>query len=96
LPVVRLIDGASEPVDRPGCVLCGRPTYDPDKRSAPWARAVMIGRHVLVCPDCQRDRTDWADDLDRCADCGGTRLTVQLGEVVCRGCGRREAARAGA
>ena len=94
--VVRLFDGASEPLDRPGCVLCGRPTFDPDKRSAPWARAVMGGRQVLVCPDCQRDRTDWADGLDRCANCHGTRLSVQVGEVVCRACGHTEPARAGA
>ena len=25
---------------RPGCFLCGRPTYDPDKRATPWVRAV--------------------------------------------------------
>jgi DNA-directed RNA polymerase subunit RPC12/RpoP len=46
----------------------------------------MGGRQVLVCPDCQQ-RPDWADGLDRCARCGATRLSVQLGEVVCRACG---------
>ncbi|HUL85549.1 MAG TPA: hypothetical protein VLX89_08565 [Actinomycetota bacterium] len=83
---MRPFDGASGPGDRPRCVLCGRPTYDPDKRSAPWARAAMGGRQVLVCPECQQ-RPDWADGLDRCARCGATRLSVQLGEVVCRACG---------
>jgi predicted amidophosphoribosyltransferase len=90
LCAVRPFDGASEPGDRPGCVLCGRPTFDPDKRSVPWARAAMGGRQVLVCPICQSERPDWAEGLDRCAACGGTRLSVQLGEVVCRACGHTE------
>ncbi len=34
-------------------MLCGRPTYDPDKRERPWARGVAGGRQVLVCPSCQ-------------------------------------------
>ena len=83
---VRPFDGASEPGDRPGCVRCGRPTYDPDKRSVPWARAVLGGRQVLVCPSCQAVE-GWTDGLDRCAACGATRLSVQLGQVVCRACG---------
>ncbi|MBI4259996.1 MAG: hypothetical protein HY658_05470 [Actinobacteria bacterium] len=71
-----------------GCVLCGRPTFDPDKRERPWARAVSDGRQVLVCPVCQAERPDWADRLERCRSCGATRLSVTLGEVVCRACGR--------
>jgi rubredoxin len=47
---------------------------------------------VLVCPDCQRDRADWTAGLDRCGACGGTRLSVTLGEVVCRSCGHTVAA----
>jgi hypothetical protein len=94
LVTVRSLDGALSPSDRPGCSRCGRPTYDPDKRGVPWVRAVVSGRQVLICPECQRDVADWAEGLDRCAACGGTRLSVQLGDVVCRSCGHME--RAGA
>ena len=82
------------PPDRPGCFHCHRPTFDPDKRAMPWARAVAGGVQILVCPDCQHDRPDWAESLDRCEDCGSTRLSVTLGDVVCRACGH--AAKAGA
>lgn len=71
----------------PTCLLCGRPTYDPDKRERPWARGVRHGQQVLICPTCQAERPDWAESLDRCERCGGTRLGVMLGEVVCRACG---------
>jgi hypothetical protein len=90
---VRPLDGPHAPVDRPACWRCGRPTYDPDKRSVPWARAVAGGRQVLICPSCQAE-PGWADGLDRCASCGGTRLSIQLGDVVCRACGHT--AKAGA
>ena len=93
LGVVSPLDGFHEPEQRPVCWRCGRPTYDPDKRSVPWARAVAGGRQVLICPECQAE-PDWADGLDRCASCGGTRLSIQLGEVVCRACGHT--AKAGA
>ncbi|HEY1331537.1 MAG TPA: hypothetical protein VGH10_08700 [Actinomycetota bacterium] len=73
---------------RAGCWLCGRPTFDPDKKQPQWARGVAGGRQVLVCPQCQSERTGWADGLDRCEQCGGTRLSAMLGEVVCRACGR--------
>jgi len=69
------------------CALCGRPTYDPDKRERPWARAVSGGSQVLICPRCQSDRTDWSSSLDRCQECGAIRLSAMLGEVVCRACG---------
>jgi len=72
---------------RTGCLLCGRPTYDPDRKERPWSRGVSGGRQVLVCPVCQVDRPDWADRLDRCETCGSTRLSATLGEVVCRQCG---------
>jgi predicted amidophosphoribosyltransferase len=67
--------------------LCARPTYDPDKRERAWSRAVADGRQVLICPVCQADRPDWAAGLDRCERCGSTRLSVMLGEVICRQCG---------
>jgi hypothetical protein len=88
--------GPVSPGDRPGCFLCGRATYDPDKRGTPWVRAVAAGRQVLICPECQRDRPGWAESLDRCGACGGTRLSVMLGDVVCRACGHTEPANAGA
>ena len=69
------------------CALCGRPTYDPDKRERPWARAVSRGQQVLICPTCQSDRPDWAASLDTCQQCGAIRLSAMLGEAVCRACG---------
>ena len=74
-------------IQRAGCYLCGRPTFDPDKRERPWARAVSGGRQVLVCPACQETRSDWSAGLDRCERCGATRLSAMLGEIVCRACG---------
>jgi uncharacterized protein (DUF983 family) len=70
-----------------GCLLCGRPTFDPDKRERPWVRAVAKGHQVLICPRCQSETPDWMDRLDRCDRCGSTRLSAMLGEVVCRQCG---------
>jgi predicted amidophosphoribosyltransferase len=69
-------------------MVCGRPTYDPDKRERPWARAVRGGRQVLVCPSCQAERPTWTEEVDHCPECGSTRLSVTLGELTCRGCGR--------
>lgn len=69
------------------CSLCGRPTYDPDKRDRPWVRGVSEGRHALVCPSCQKEREDWSARLDRCGSCGSTRLSMTLGQVLCRACG---------
>jgi len=77
---------------RTGCYLCGRATYDPNKRSRPWVRAVADGRQVLVCPRCQEDGVDWSAGLDRCGRCGGTRLSAMLGEIVCRACGQVQGA----
>ena len=42
---------------------------------------------MLVCPRCQVERVDWMENLDRCERCGSTRLSVMIGEVVCRQCG---------
>lgn len=69
------------------CLLCGRPTYDPDKRSRTWVRGVSNGAQALVCPECQATRPDWAATLDRCERCGSHRLSLTLGEVTCRACG---------
>ena len=84
MPVSRVGEPGSQ---RTGCYLCGRPTYDPDKRSRPWARGAADGRQVLVCPVCQQERSDWEAGLDRCERCGSVRLSAMLGEVVCRACG---------
>jgi hypothetical protein len=79
-------DVAKDP-SRPKCFLCGRQTFDPDKRGRQWVRAAVGGEQVLVCPSCQEDRPDWAIQLDRCEVCGASRLSVMLGQVVCRACG---------
>ena len=49
-------------------------------------RAVSGGKQVLLCPACQVERPDWAEGLDRCRACGQTRLSAQLGGVVCDEC----------
>ena len=69
------------------CFVCGRPTYDPDKRERPRARGVIGGKLALICPTCQQERPDWPSLLDRCARCGETRLSVTLGTIHCRACG---------
>jgi hypothetical protein len=76
-----------ERVNDPACWLCGRPTYDPGKKDLQWSRGVAGGRQVLVCPACQIERADWRAELDRCVACGSVRLSLMLGEVVCRACG---------
>ena len=49
--------------------------------------AVEKREQVLICPDCQASDPGWAASLDRCPDCGSTRLKMMLGSVVCRACG---------
>ena len=71
----------------PACRFCGRRTFDPDKKERPWARGVVGGRQVLVCPQCQDERPGWVDELDRCEECGETRLSAMLERIVCRACG---------
>jgi uncharacterized Zn finger protein (UPF0148 family) len=74
------------------CYRCGTRQVDPARGPSPWKRGVRENRQVLICPRCQSGR-DWASDLDRCPDCGGTRLVRRLGEVECRDCGQvRESA----
>jgi hypothetical protein len=70
------------------CVRCGRLQSDPRKGAEPWARAVVGGRQVLICPACQARDPGWPETLDRCPSCGATRLSVVLGSTVCRACGR--------
>jgi len=87
LPLVSSTEEPVAPEHAPTCFLCGRPTYDPDKRERPWVRATSGGSQVLICPRCQEERPDWAVQLDRCESCGATRLSAMLGQVVCRACG---------
>ena len=54
---------------RTGCFVCGRATYDPDKREGYWTRGVRGGHLVLICPSCQLSR-EWRSQLDRCEQCG--------------------------
>ncbi|QKW37809.1 hypothetical protein HUT06_30525 [Actinomadura sp. NAK00032] len=68
------------------CYRCGARQTDPVRGASPWKRGVKAERQVLVCPSCQAAR-DWADDLDRCSECGSAALVCRLGEVECRGCG---------
>lgn len=69
------------------CYICGRIQDDPPKAvPSPWARAVVEGRQVLVCPVCQREHPDWTEGAERCPDCGSHKLLIQLGFRVCRAC----------
>jgi hypothetical protein len=85
--MLRLVSGAVEEQDQPSCLVCGRPTYDPEKSERPWARGVAGGRLVLICPRCQSDSAAWIERLDRCGNCGSTRLNVTLDRLICRECG---------
>jgi predicted amidophosphoribosyltransferase len=68
------------------CHRCGRIQTDPVKGASPWGRGVLRGEQVLVCPACQAEDSAWMEELDRCPRCGGTRLSVVMGSVVCRSC----------
>jgi hypothetical protein len=69
------------------CHRCGRIQTDPVKGASPWARGVMDGEQILLCPECQRADPTWTQRLDQCPACGSTRLSVVLGSTVCRECG---------
>ncbi|MGH2772174.1 MAG: hypothetical protein ACRDIU_03420 [Actinomycetota bacterium] len=71
-----------------GCNICGRIQTDPVKGASPWGRMVLKGEQVLICPDCQKKDPSWATGADRCRFCGSTRLSIVLGSLVCRGCGK--------
>jgi hypothetical protein len=69
------------------CYRCGKVQTDPGKGEAPWGRGVLRGRQVLICPACQAAEPQWMDALDRCVNCGSTRLSIVMGSAVCRQCG---------
>lgn len=71
------------------CLLCGRGATDPAKGPSRWARAVVDGEQVLVCPDCQQEHPGWIDRAEACPACGSKRLSKALGDRVCRACGRQ-------
>jgi predicted amidophosphoribosyltransferase len=69
------------------CYRCGRVQTDPVKGASPWARGVVKKEQILICPDCQQEHPQWTGELDRCPSCGGTRLSMVMGSLVCRQCG---------
>jgi hypothetical protein len=69
------------------CYRCGRIQTDPVKGASPWARGVIKSEQILMCPPCQSENPEWSQELDRCEKCGGTRLSVVMGSIVCRACG---------
>ena len=72
------------------CYRCSKVQTDPDpqRREPPWGRGVVKGRQILICPGCQEEDPGWTAELDRCPACSSTRLSVVLGSIVCRACGR--------
>lgn len=74
------------------CHNCGRIQTDPTPGSSPWARGVTHGEQILLCPDCQEGHPHLVETLDRCRRCGSTRMSVMLGDVVCRACGEDNSA----
>ena len=69
------------------CFRCEKIQTDPVKGKSPWARAVVGGEQVLLCPQCQAADPGWAAEADRCPDCSSPRLMVMMGTVICRSCG---------
>ena len=69
------------------CHNCGKVQTDPTKGASPWARGVIASEQILMCPDCQAKDPGWTGALEHCERCGGTRLSITLGSVVCRACG---------
>ena len=76
------------------CYRCGRVQTDPVKGASPWARGVVDGEQILVCPVCQTEHPGWTDELTGCPRCGNTRLSIVMGSVLCRACGSDWPARA--
>src|SRR5947208_16274165 len=74
-----------------GCRLCGRSTYDPDKRSRPWVRGVSAGSQGLGCATCQAAHPGVDVTLDRCERRGSLRQSLTLGARPGRACGHLQA-----
>ena len=73
------------------CYRCDTIATDPGRGKSPWARAIVGGEQVLVCPSCQADDPDWIREAESCRVCGSKRLAKTLGDVVCRACGHSSA-----
>ena len=68
------------------CFRCERVQTDPQKGAAPWARGVVSGEQILICPECQSSDPAWTEQLDRCPRCESTRVSLVMGSLVCRAC----------
>lgn len=71
------------------CALCAAQATDPAKGPSAWARAVVEGEQVLVCPRCQRERPGWTERAEACPSCASKRLYKSMGDRVCRACGHQ-------
>ena len=71
------------------CYRCGTLATDPPKGPSAWARAVVRGEQVLVCPNCQSTHPEWTEEAEACPECGSKRLSKALGDRVCRACGHQ-------
>lgn len=71
------------------CHLCGKEATDPGKGPSRWARAVVEGEQILVCPECQELHPDWMAGVEGCPECGSKRLYKSMGDRVCRACGHQ-------
>ncbi|HVE92736.1 MAG TPA: hypothetical protein VNE62_10645 [Actinomycetota bacterium] len=71
------------------CLYCGVLASDPQRGPSDWARAVVRGEQVLVCPGCQRLRPEWTEEAEDCPVCRSKRLSKALGDKVCRKCGHQ-------
>jgi hypothetical protein len=68
------------------CYRCGVRQTDPERGRSPWRRGVFRDRLVLICPGCQ-ESSDWAADLEHCAQCRSAHLIRRLGQIECLDCG---------
>jgi hypothetical protein len=73
------------------CYRCDKVQVDPQPgrtETKPWARGVMEGHQILICPECQDEDPTWTSRLDTCPACKSTRVSIVMGSLVCRACGR--------
>ncbi|MPZ68238.1 MAG: hypothetical protein GEU71_01755 [Actinobacteria bacterium] len=76
------------------CFKCGAVQTDPRKGGpSPWARGVVGDEQILLCPECQAVDPTWTEQLRVCEACGGTRLQIIMGSIVCRACGHDQTVR---
>jgi len=69
------------------CYSCEKRQTDPAKGKSPWARFVLKGEQVLMCPECQDKDPKWRSISDCCPECESPKLSVVMGSVVCKDCG---------